>query len=153
MNEQLYLAWIDALESGDYIHTRYHLRNGNAFCCLGVICNLVNPDSWTPIEKNYSPHKYPDIDAKSGFNGKSLPAQIMRLLNFRNQEGSFNLEELSLELRVEILSKMHHLSGTHTSLMAINDEIDNDPFSIIAKVLRERPPSLFHEVNDEQLTI
>lgn len=32
--------WIAALKSGDYKQTRNHLRVGDSFCCLGVLCDL-----------------------------------------------------------------------------------------------------------------
>lgn len=34
-------ALIAALRSGEYKQTREKLRNGDAFCCLGVACNLT----------------------------------------------------------------------------------------------------------------
>lgn len=33
-------AWVQALRSGRYVQTRNVLRDGNTFCCLGVLCNL-----------------------------------------------------------------------------------------------------------------
>lgn len=38
------LAWIRALESGEYAQGSGHLKRGDAFCCLGVACNLAAAD-------------------------------------------------------------------------------------------------------------
>lgn len=33
-------AWLEALESGKYAQGRHLLKNGNSYCCLGVLCEL-----------------------------------------------------------------------------------------------------------------
>ena len=38
--------WIEALESGKYTQGRGQLRLQDSFCCLGVLCDLVNPNGW-----------------------------------------------------------------------------------------------------------
>jgi hypothetical protein len=51
--------WLEALRSGKYKQGRYGLRhtvdntdlNGekyDAFCCLGVLCDVVQSNAWTP---------------------------------------------------------------------------------------------------------
>ena len=48
------LEWIQALESGKYKQTRLELctkiGNDKAFCCLGVLQDLVNETSWIRYE-------------------------------------------------------------------------------------------------------
>lgn len=38
--------WVMALRSGVYSQTSEKLRNGDSFCCLGVACDIWNPDGW-----------------------------------------------------------------------------------------------------------
>ena len=43
--------WVDALRSGDYIQTTGRLCRDDGskhktFCCLGVLCDLVDPGGW-----------------------------------------------------------------------------------------------------------
>ena len=38
--------WIKALRSGEYTQTKHYLRNKGGFCCLGVLCDLIDPDDW-----------------------------------------------------------------------------------------------------------
>lgn len=48
MNEAVKAQWVAALRSGEYKQVRGRLRTSdNAFCCLGVLCNLhaqAHPD-------------------------------------------------------------------------------------------------------------
>ena len=40
MNPAVKAKWIAALRSGEYEQTTGRLRNGDSFCCLGVLCNV-----------------------------------------------------------------------------------------------------------------
>jgi len=40
MNHAIAKQWVAALKSGQYKQTMGALRNGDSFCCLGVLCNL-----------------------------------------------------------------------------------------------------------------
>lgn len=40
MNKEIKLAWIAALESGDYLPAPYLLKTPKGFCCLGVLTDL-----------------------------------------------------------------------------------------------------------------
>ena len=40
MNEQIKQNWIEALLSGEYEQGHDMLRNGDTYCCLGVLCDL-----------------------------------------------------------------------------------------------------------------
>ena len=60
MNErtqQLRDELIEALESGTYKQAQGRLRRGDAFCCLGVACNIHDPSLWNAAE-TYSLNTY-----------------------------------------------------------------------------------------------
>lgn len=40
MNPEIKAKWVAALRSGEYKQGMYVLRRGDAFCCLGVLCDL-----------------------------------------------------------------------------------------------------------------
>jgi hypothetical protein len=40
MNKDVAKKWVDALRSGEYRQARAVLRDGDSFCCLGVLCDL-----------------------------------------------------------------------------------------------------------------
>lgn len=47
MNQQMKARWIAALRSGEYRQARRYLKKGGGFCCLGVLCDLVDPGGWS----------------------------------------------------------------------------------------------------------
>lgn len=48
MKADLKQSWLVALRSGRYEQGRSYLRSEDRFCCLGVLCDLVNPEAWQP---------------------------------------------------------------------------------------------------------
>lgn len=47
MDPKMKRRWIRALRSGKYKQGHDRLRTeDNRFCCLGVVCDIVNPDGW-----------------------------------------------------------------------------------------------------------
>lgn len=46
MDQEMKAKWIEALRSGRYLQARERLRAGKGFCCLGVLCDLVDPAAW-----------------------------------------------------------------------------------------------------------
>ena len=47
MNPDIKNKWLSALRSGKYEQGRQYLRTPeNKFCCLGVLCDVVDPSLW-----------------------------------------------------------------------------------------------------------
>ena len=50
MNKAIKAKWIRALRSGKYRQARMALRcvrrDGPTYCCLGVLCNVIDPKGW-----------------------------------------------------------------------------------------------------------
>ena len=46
MDADLKAKWLEALRSGKYEQTQGTLRDGDAFCCLGVLCDLTGRGKW-----------------------------------------------------------------------------------------------------------
>jgi len=48
MKEQIKEKWLAALRSGDYKQGKAALRSkDDEFCCLGVLCDVLDSDAWT----------------------------------------------------------------------------------------------------------
>ena len=43
---QKLIDWIAALRSDQYKQVTGVLKNDNGYCCMGVMCDLLNPDGW-----------------------------------------------------------------------------------------------------------
>lgn len=57
MNSGLKAKWIEALRSGEYKQGYGALRDDDdTFCCLGVLCDVIDPDLWnedtTPLSSD-----------------------------------------------------------------------------------------------------
>jgi hypothetical protein len=46
MNEEFKRKWVEALRSGKYAQGTGRLRDGDSFCCLGVLCDLSDSSKW-----------------------------------------------------------------------------------------------------------
>jgi len=63
MKEDVKNKWVEALRSGKYKQGKRCLRNENdEFCCLGVLCDLYDPNLWGKDNGNekyrYDNHPY-----------------------------------------------------------------------------------------------
>lgn len=53
MNKELKDKWVEALRSGRYQQGKFRLKRpeDNTFCCLGVLCDIMDPSRWTEGQK------------------------------------------------------------------------------------------------------
>lgn len=66
--------WIRALRSGDYEQGTSKLRRKeDSFCCLGVACDVVQPDGWAnyEAERSYNPEDWTDWGHELGEGSES----------------------------------------------------------------------------------
>jgi hypothetical protein len=54
MDQEMKQKWIDALRGGNYLQNQGCLKaevyEGKiGYCCLGVLCDLVDPDAWSNV--------------------------------------------------------------------------------------------------------
>lgn len=56
MKPEIKARWLAALRSGDYIQGHGRLREGNTFCCLGVLCDLYAKETGVEWQKEESGH-------------------------------------------------------------------------------------------------
>ena len=139
VNNDLYERWIEALESGKYPKTQGMLRNDDGYCCLGVVCDVADPNLWQQHAGFYyykPPTIYDDVIYRI-----DLPDHIQLALTLYSASATFMMSELSPDLREEVLAVADTDNGLN-SLVTINDATEN--FDLIIKVLKERPPSLFN---------
>lgn len=65
--------WLKALKSGKYKQTAGALKHKEGFCCLGVLCEVYNENSKTPIK----PKKIKNQDSYVYNNNHSFPPNIV----------------------------------------------------------------------------
>lgn len=80
MKKSIMTKWVKALRSGKYTQGKYSLRSfGNSFCCLGVLCDIVDPKGWR-IDKTDGLYYYGKIRGL-------LPAKIAKITGIKTPNG------------------------------------------------------------------
>lgn len=110
MNAELKAKWVEALRSGKYKQTQGVLRSSaNHFCCLGVLCDIVDPHAWGTLDT-----------VETQVNGKDVSKRA------RGWGADENRTSLAIET-----NRRTGLDATYeNTLIALND--DGKPFSVIA---------------------
>lgn len=65
MDAELKKKWLVALRSGDYMQGNDVLRTkADGYCCLGVLCNVIDPTRWqlAPKYDHYYAYRFGDGD-------------------------------------------------------------------------------------------
>lgn len=85
MNQELKTRWVAALRSGEYQQGRAVLRQNSQFCCLGVLCDLVDNTRWrrtdaSEIVYTYAIDEYPHTAMP--------PAEVYAAAGLSDDDGS-----------------------------------------------------------------
>lgn len=142
MDLELYNKVLDKLYT--YTKGNSHLRIGDSFCCLGVICDLSNLGTWTTIHRE-GIQSYTLFDDLSRIPYTNyLPPDVQNEIGFRNSTGLFNIDDLSEDAATrvrEVLNVSTEITEYSVTLAEINDHTRD--FALIAEILEQRPESLF----------
>jgi hypothetical protein len=76
MKPEIKAKWVKALRSGKYKQSRYGLKVGRGFCCLGVLCDLHAKETKGEWETRYGTPIYLEHEG-------SLPPAVQRWAGFR----------------------------------------------------------------------
>ena len=64
MNPKIKEKWVEALKSNKYCQGKNYLRQKDRYCCLGVLCDLMDSSKWEMVSKmnhRYSYGNYTDV--------------------------------------------------------------------------------------------
>jgi len=84
MKADIKTKWVAALRSGEYEQTEGVLRNGNGYCCLGVLCDIYSKE--TGVEW-FVPNDYGDCTIH-GHDG-TLPVEVRLWAAIPHDVGAF----------------------------------------------------------------
>lgn len=107
MNQRIKESWMEALRSGEYPQTQGRLRDGNGFCCLGVLVDLFlkeNEKEW--IEDQFG-YMVADI---YGAEDETLPRGVMEWAGLSNSNPDVILSEQTM--RISDLNDIEKLNFT-----------------------------------------
>lgn len=84
MNKQVKREWIKALRSGEYVQTTGLLvrveKEGDSFCCLGVLCELAVQAGVVPRWKEHKDRRslFIQIPGEAETTTAALPTAVIR---------------------------------------------------------------------------
>jgi hypothetical protein len=81
MNPELKKKWVAALRSGEFRQAREVLRQGDAYCCLGVLCTMVDGVEWTLDDALYRDEFNDTYDADG-----ELPMPVRQIAGISTDE-------------------------------------------------------------------
>ena len=114
MNKKIKAKWLDALRNQNYSQTQGVLRDDKGFCCLGVLCDILEPEKWEVIGNGW------DIFGEDGV----LPKAIELKLGLHTDNPSF----IPTEELVHKLVKDDKLTGKWQKIIEKNGAI---PLSVL----------------------
>lgn len=96
MNPEIKAKWLEALRSGKYQQIRGRLRsiNGDAYCCLGLLCEITGGMPDEDWEKNSQSISLPVLCDSGLYVSKDDYLCAARILSSRNDSG-FSFEQIA----------------------------------------------------------
>lgn len=96
MKKELKERWITALRSGDYSQSQGCLQDKYGWCCLGVLCNIVDGTKWIEPDENVKEHEYDfgnevvleDMPPREWLENHGLPHGLAKELAGMNDDGT-----------------------------------------------------------------
>lgn len=88
INRELMQKWVAALRSGYYKQGKGKLRPyEDKYCCLGVLCNLIDPNHWNEIDRQYVYKDFQSMLPSEDRNNIGIDYGTMALLIKKNDQG------------------------------------------------------------------
>ena len=137
--------WIAALRSGEYAQGKGYLRtHDDTFCCLGVLCDVVDPSKWKEFDikthtyaRSYESARTWALPTADVFHEAGMEHYVARVDWARVNAV---LPRLAQKLKDEDL--IHHNGEASLSLPVLNDKFDAT-FEEIATLLETFPEKFF----------
>ena len=100
MKPALINEWITALRSGDYLQGKGALRQGDSFCCLGVLADIIGLE-WEEGRPSYfvrdlsGQHKQEDVIPDEAAEHIGLRVNTQKHLSSMNDEQGCDFNEIA----------------------------------------------------------
>ena len=97
MDKEIKAQWLKALRSGAYQQTRGRLKDLDGYCCLGVLCDILQPELWVEEEvgkfsmQNFVGVLPSDVRHKADIPGDGSTGKLMGM----NDQDKLSFDEIS----------------------------------------------------------
>lgn len=95
MNPEIKAKWIEALRSGNYQQGIGALRLDCKFCCLGVLCDVVDASRWHGNCYSYDDHERLGMPQHAFLRSIELRVEDAELLMSLNDEKRWSFEKIA----------------------------------------------------------
>lgn len=94
MKKDVMIKWVAALRSGEYKQGKTYLNRNNEYCCLGVLCEILEvPKRKDDYENGAEVSRYGGTDEHGGTSG--LPESAKLLAGIKGSLGSYKKDDSS----------------------------------------------------------
>jgi len=119
MNPELKAKWVEALRSGEYKQGSNRLLTADGrYCCMGVLCNLIDPEGWTETlsHKTESGISYSQgMGFESVLKISDIPAGVTMTLANMNDKGK-SFPEIASYIEANLRASPKSAGSTRVSL-------------------------------------
>lgn len=133
MTEELKAQWIAALRSGEYNQTRSALKNNEGFCCLGVLCDVIDNTRWAD-DNQTNGYNFELGDTRFSFNTAVIPSEAAKPLALNKMLVTIDdniIDPDQIDLEVD----SHDTTRLDDYLITLND--NGKSFSEIADIIEK----------------
>lgn len=124
MDEIIKARWVAALRSGEYKQATKIMRNGDSFCCLGVLCDLHSKETGTEWETCYGEEDIP-TSKYLGWS-KILPTTVKLWANLESTDPFVYVATRKEQPDENELLRLSTLNDQETSFKEIADLIEKE---------------------------
>lgn len=125
MKADIKQKWVAALRSGEYEQTEGVLRNGNGYCCLGVLCDLYSKETGVEwLDMGFGGFSIHDVDG-------ALPHSVRVWAHLADEFGAY------VEVETDEGGATNPSYLANPSLTELNDSWAYD-FKMIADVIEQQ---------------
>ena len=100
MDPELKAKWLKALRSGDYQQSKFTLRDARGHCCLGVLCDIVDPDAWRTDETHTTGWGNRHYNQVRGFPFLTDNQSVR--LSYLNDKNDLSFEQIAVFIEEEL---------------------------------------------------
>lgn len=132
--------WVEALRSGKYTQGTHALRwvSDDSMCCLGVLCDVVAPDSWVKGDESGQSQYWGHIYSITTGVPQSL---LTNKVGLTDNTGAFITDTKELEQFAIEYGIPEQAGKYHVSLALLND--NGWSHQRIAAIIEREPEGLF----------